>query len=165
MMDWTFVSLAVEHYIALRQYERAQDLVEQILRRDPKNAEARERIKFLKSLERRRARRIQQELIVFASRVGTGSPRGFAARILDVSRIGVQLIGPEETRKDEKFIVEIPARVELEDPLKLPCKSVWCRPDGEFFRSGLELGKLNREQEMTLLEWAVESLFRPPEKA
>lgn len=158
-MDWTFVFQAVDHYVQSRQYERAHDLLEQIQRRDPNNTEVRERLGFLRTLERRRARRIPVEIVAILTR---GEKRGgFPARIIEVSRVGLHVLAAQAVKKGEKLGIEIPSKISLETPLELPCIGIWCQPKGDSFDAGLELDSLDRKEQMALLERALEGYVQP----
>lgn len=160
VMDWTFVFLAVDHYLAARQYDRAIDLVRQIVRKDPKNRRARERLRDLESLEKRRARRIPVEIVALLRR--DGKREGFPVRLIRVSSLGMHLISPEEVAKGERLSVEIPPAGSDAASLRLPCVGVWCRLDGSEIHAGIELGPLNRRQRMDLLERAIDGMLQTP---
>lgn len=162
-MDWTFVVDAVDRHIREKRFDRAADLLHQILPRDPDNPALKERAGLLKSLERRRARRLPVELVVFLVRRGDAD--AFPARIIEASRIGLHLLCPEEIRKGDRLTIQIPSRISLEDLLVLPCVGVWCRPEGGRYRVGLEIGDLTRDQQMMLLERTLEGLFRSGDPA
>lgn len=159
---WRLVLGAAEEHIQARRFPRARDLLEQVVALDPGNRDARDRLGMLRAVDKRRARRIPVDLVAFFRR--GGEKAAFPGVIVEMSRTGLHVLLSREIGKGDPVDVEIPSRISLESPLRLPGACVWSRREGTAFHAGIHLPDANRDQQIALLERSCEAFLRPPDE-